>query len=316
MNCRKALLTLITGTVISTVCHAQDLFRMDFHGHARVLNSRGQVATKPIGARDLIATCVGTNALGTNKDYALVYNPTSDSVQVVSATNGTLFCDLFQFQGGLTNSDGAHLDRFNFLFTPKETNAAGTAVIRENMKHGTRRISIQGQIQFVMASVAPNSNGSNIFDLTDNTTNAVPSVPGVLSTNTLSPLAVIVPAPPLLGSNTNPLNLTTNAATSGTTNTDLLALPPAPGSSETTPGVTTTPGVPSLPGLATTPDLAASNPISTSITGVNSNLAVSSLTNNLPGFTEFAANVFAGLSFTNGVICYGSFSAGKNILVP
>jgi hypothetical protein len=40
------------------------------------------------------------------------------------------------------------------------------------------------------------------------------------------------------------------------------------------------------------------------------------LTNNLPGFTEFAANVFAGFSFTNGVICHGSFSAGKNILVP
>jgi hypothetical protein len=327
MQLRKTLLTIVVGTFISTLSPGQTLFRLDFHGHARVLNSRGRVATIPIGARDLIATCVGTSALGTNKDYALVYNPSSDGVQVVSATNGALFCDLFQFQGGMTNSDGKHLDRFNFVFTPSETNAAGTVVIRENIKHGANRISMQGQIQFVLASIAAASTGSNTFDSNNTDTNATSTATNAGTAGILSPMAVAFPGLPSLSSDTNALGLTTdggntNSLTTPPADAGLLALPPGAGATtaiSTNVSDLTSLNSPSLPTVGSNVTTIPSIPnVSSNVTTVPSvpTIPGSTLTNNLTGFVAFDTKAFGGFSFTNGVVCYGSFSGGKNIFTP
>lgn len=241
MYLRKALITIMAGALIPILAPAQDLFRLSFHGHARSLNARGKVSTRPINTEDLIARCVGPNALGTNRLYALVYNATSDSVQVVYATNGAFICEFFSFQGGITNSDRSLLDRFNFVFIPDETNAAGTAVIRHSLRQRTDRISIQGEVQFVLASLEPASVVSGA---------AVPS-----AATSVAPTA-------------SSTVITTNL-TGGTT-----ALSPPSAS------------------LGTPP------------------------TNGLSALSIMGTNLLPAFSFTNGVICYGSFSGGKSIFAP
>ena len=316
MHLQRTLPTIIAAAMVSLPVQAQQLYRLDFHGHARTLNSRGHVVTRAIGARDLIATCVGTNAFGTNRDYALAYDPNSDMVEVVSATNGSVFCQLFAFQGGMTNADGVNLDRFNFVFTPSETSAAGTAVIREKIKHGDNRISIQGQLQYVLASIAPNSGGSNSIGLLVPSTNAGTSTTTSSTNAIVSPMAVTVPAPPTLGSDPNALSTTNIAAAPApiisSTNVDL-ALPGVPDS----PSIATTTNATDLtnlgadsgaPPTAITPPTIPGTPTVTS-----PSLAV---TNSLPETTAAQTNQVLVFSFTNGVIVYGNFSGGKNVLTP
>jgi len=298
MYLRKALITITAAALVPILAPAQDLFRLSFHGHAKSINSREKVSTHSINAQDLIARCVGTNAFGTNQDYALVYNPTSDSVQVVFATNGAFICELFQFQGGITNSDGSHMDRFNFVFTPDETNAAGTAVIRQGIRNRSGRMSIEGQVQFVLVSLEPGSAGAS---LTRGATNDVATISSVVTT---------VPAPPALISDTSSLGLTnsTSTALSGDTAGSTLAFPPLP-------GLVTSPAVTSISNITDITNLTGGATVLSTPSAplIPDNSPGGTLTNGLSALSTAGTNVLPGFSFTNGVICYGTFSGGKKL---
>lgn len=134
---------------------AQDMFRIAFRVSCRSLNGNNTIRTTRITDRDIIARALGSNTVSNaslTRNFALIYNASSDSIQVVD-TNGVVITDVIQFQDGTSISDGRQSERFTFMFVPDQTNAVGTAVVSERTpRNGTNATtaSIRGQVQFVL----------------------------------------------------------------------------------------------------------------------------------------------------------------------
>jgi hypothetical protein len=268
------------------IAGAQDLFQLDFQGTGRFLSDNGRLETRRITAEDLIARCVGeqalgTNNLGTNRQYDLVYNATADSVQVVNFTNGSFVCDVFQFQGGASNVDRRHLGRLAFVFVPEQNESVGSVIIAEKFREQTDRLSMHGQIHFAIQSlVAGSSAGARFTSPSPGSTNSA----GSGSTNSTDsgtvtniPITSPVVATPPVVDPTPTLILSTNSVPIGD---PALVSPPT----------------------SVTPPLNTSN----SIIG----LAVA------PAALEVSSGLTNGveaLSLTNAVICSGRFSTGLRV---
>ena len=334
----RSLFFALATIAVPTLALSQDLYRLSFSGTARFLNGQDRLITRRLTAQDLMARCVGTNALGTNPGYELVYNATEDAVQVANLTNGAIACDVLQFQSGVSNVDRRRLERLAFVFVPELNNAVGTAIITERVNQRSRRVDIRGQAHFALASLAPNSTASNgstndnsgtpNFNPIGGGTNVSvgsPPVPGTAITST-NPAGVTVPStpvtvpvlPPIPGTVTTPTN---RGATIGGTNVSVGA-PPAPGTSITS----TNPvgvSVPSIP--VTVPSTGASGTsTNTFVPGTNTvssplitppitipDTTTSIVTNQL---TQFAQQLAFNGNFINVVICNGTFSTGRRFV--
>src|SRR4051794_11019975 len=135
MKITKLCVAIVAAaTLHSTVASAQIMFRTTLRANCRSLGSNGKLVTTHLTDRDIISQAVGgSTGTGTNsvtRNFALVYNPTSDSLQVVNSA-GTVISDVIQFQGGAFTSDSKQSVRLTFMFLPNETDSIGTAVITE-----------------------------------------------------------------------------------------------------------------------------------------------------------------------------------------
>lgn len=290
------------------VVSAQDLFKLQFAGSQRFLNSRGNLATHKLTDLDLISHCVGTNVPATNNSLMLAYNASADSIDVVS-TNGSVVCELWRLVTVVTNSDRHRLDRFVYLMAPDETNAVGTGIISQKVKNLPDIYSISGRLQFFFG-----------VDLGNSKTNSI------VRTNT--PVA----APPGTNAGTNTASTTNSTSTNG-----LAITPPTP--------TTTTTGSPALGGSAATNSLSGTvgtNAISGTVTtnalsgnltppvpGVVNPVMQTALlttkgsllsTNNVPG-TNTSDSSTGGfsveglpLNVTNVHLWYGTFTGGRRIV--
>src|SRR5947209_6541149 len=122
----KLLVVFAVGLValfrVSTV-QAQGMFRVAFRATGKGLGQSNQETNLVITDRDIIAASLAANgvASGLSSNYALVYNVTSDSLQVVNNTNGTLVSEAIQFEGGAATTDQSNAVRFTYMFLPNET---------------------------------------------------------------------------------------------------------------------------------------------------------------------------------------------------
>jgi hypothetical protein len=185
MKISRALLALTTILAVPALTHADELFRLTFSGTAHFLNERDNIAGTRLTATHLMARCVGTNNLGTNHPYLLVYNTTSDRIQVVNSTNGAIMCDVLELQTAYANINDHRSERLAFVFVPEQTNSVGNAIVVEKLDHPAGRIAISGRAQFVLASLESESANSRFDDST--TTNGS-------STISASPLTAITAA--------------------------------------------------------------------------------------------------------------------------
>ncbi len=165
---QKTIATVIAAFALQAgVVHAQDLWNTTFRAVCKPSGNSAGNAFNGVngmgnGSRmtdaDLIAQCVGTGftAKQLRRSFAVVYNPSADSIQVVNRTNGEAVCDVFQFQGGTAVTNGDRLIRFTFVFSPAQTDAIGSAIITERAtttgSGGTSRAHIVGKIQFAEPS--------------------------------------------------------------------------------------------------------------------------------------------------------------------
>jgi hypothetical protein len=236
----RSLFIAITIITLPVLVRGQELFRLTFNGTARFVNARDRLAARRLTAQDLIARCVGTNAYGTNRDFQLVYNAGSDSIQVVNATNGTLMCDVLQFEGGVSNDDGRRLERLAFVFVPEKSNAVGSAILLQRLPTRNDRVSMRGHAQFVLTSLEPGSAPFIAPAPAPNAgTNGVPvTVPPGQPTLPGLPVVppVTVPNNPILGDTNTP-------AVPGTPP----SVPPVTVPNNPVVGDTNVPGIPGLP---------------------------------------------------------------------
>jgi hypothetical protein len=147
----------------------QASFRVAFSATCLSFNStRGRVVSTRFTERNIIAEATGLSPSdrAVNRDFALVYNPAEDSLQVVDA-QGNSVVDVIHFGGGAATGDARQTDRFTFMFFPgqtnefgAETNVFGSALITERANRSTgsaaaNRANITGRLQFTLNAGTP-----------------------------------------------------------------------------------------------------------------------------------------------------------------
>lgn len=169
MKIYKTITSLIAVTVLSGLAaHAQvstqELYAVKFRAVCKPSDKANGHSSK-MNESDLIKQYVGAGftAKELKHNYALVYNPATDSIQVVNSIDGSLVSDVFLFEGGTNAVAGNQLTRFTFVFAPNVSNAIGSAVITERTRTGQsgnnrNRARISGKIQFTLTTQLNNTN--------------------------------------------------------------------------------------------------------------------------------------------------------------
>jgi len=297
MNLPKvlALLALITGFQSASM-RADDLFRLTFQANCRSLDSLGLAVTSKISERSIVAQCLASNGVSRSllRHYALVYNATSDRLQV-SDFNGNILCDVIQFEGGAATSDTNRSDRFTFMFLPDQTTAFGSAFITERVPlvvNGTNtgHPRILGRVQFALTDDMA-LDGAALPSADSALPNAVVSS---LLANSSSGLD-ITPA------DTNLLVTGTNSITPGATNGLALINP--------TNGIT--PSTPTNGFVSVIPSVTATNTSTVNQTNSSPTTAIA-LGSSPGGFITVRSLV--GTNLPNVRICSGFFSGGAPLV--
>jgi hypothetical protein len=147
----------------------ETMFRVRFSASCQNFDAtKNRVVTTRITDRDIVAQATGVppSGRGVSRDFALVFNPTEDSLQVVNAA-GEPIVDVIHFGGGDALADARQTTRLTFMFSPgqtnefgAETNVLGTALITERAtggsgSRGASRANITGRLQYTLLSGAP-----------------------------------------------------------------------------------------------------------------------------------------------------------------
>lgn len=163
MKIQTALAALIAAaTLHAGSAEAQELYRATFRATCRVVDDDGRIRSVSIRERDLLELCLGENGNGLSarelaRDYALVFNPEVNALQIVALSDGALICDVFFFDGGQEINDPRQRERFAFIFSPAQEEAVGTAILTERavrQRNGqVSRASISGRLQFAFSGL-------------------------------------------------------------------------------------------------------------------------------------------------------------------
>jgi hypothetical protein len=168
-----------------------NLFRVTFSGFGRVFDAaRGRIVTTRTTDQDIVSLATGmpVNNRRMMSNFALVYNATEDSLQVVG-TNGLPLVDVIHFGGGTAINDGFQTDRFTLMFFPGqtnevglETNIFGSALLTERsvgagFGNNTNRINLSGTLQYVLT-------GTNLLGTTNVFILASTNAPGTNASGT------------------------------------------------------------------------------------------------------------------------------------
>jgi len=157
----------LTAVAVQAQVSTEPLYLVKFKATATPGNdANGEAKKHKIGNDDLIREAVGVNlSKDAVKNFVVVYNPTTDSIQVVTEANGVLVGDVFLFQGGTNVISGKNLQRFTFMFSPDQTESIGSAVITEKPTTDTEKAKISGKLQFTV----PTSFGTGLDPQIGNT---------------------------------------------------------------------------------------------------------------------------------------------------
>src|SRR2546421_4345092 len=98
-----AVVSCFTAASVS----GQGMFRVTFRASGKTLNQFNQETEAIVTHRDIVAAAVAARGLPARsaRNYALVYNATNDSLQVVSESSGTILVNVIRFEGGAATSD-------------------------------------------------------------------------------------------------------------------------------------------------------------------------------------------------------------------
>jgi hypothetical protein len=120
----------------------QEVFPLQLRVSCRSPNPDGtRIVNTEVTGADLVANALGTNvsrrpAVGTHRaaslrPFAVVFNPTLDSIQVINVTNGALLAEVADFSGLAATAAGRANTEFASMFLPGKNQAVGSAVINE-----------------------------------------------------------------------------------------------------------------------------------------------------------------------------------------
>ena len=129
-------------------------------------SSDGDLSYHFFGNRDIIRSCASSLGITNFEGLRLVYDKTTDVLDVVSGTNKTVICTPAMFSGGtsLSNTNGTVTQRLTFVYWEGATVANGTLAAGERTytaTNGTTFFNLKGQLQFSVAGSG--TNGPTIY---------------------------------------------------------------------------------------------------------------------------------------------------------
>jgi len=160
---------VITGTIVAIAAQfvmiatsKAQLYRADVSTVCVSTNSSGGLSYTKYGNRQIIEQCAGEQGITNLKDLRLVYDLTTDALEVVQGTNNTVICTPMTFSGGVSLSKTNQMvtERLAFVFLENDTEADGTLRATErlslNSSDQVTHFSLSGQLQFAQAAQGTN----------------------------------------------------------------------------------------------------------------------------------------------------------------
>jgi hypothetical protein len=170
MKIVKTIAALLAVTALNTIAVQAQTGNL-FRAQVNLTCKPPQNGKTRMNNQDFIRQCVGDGFTKQeiNQNFTLVYNVATDSIEVVNNSDGSLVCEVFQFQGGTNVIGNSQLNRLTFVFVPGNDTAVGSANLIEKSKAKHSSSSITGKIQLSMSEPGA--------------TNAVADVSAVVVTN-------------------------------------------------------------------------------------------------------------------------------------
>lgn len=165
---KAKILTAAASVVVSQSLavyslNAQTMFRAYLSAVGVSTNQTGSLIYHRLDNGDLIRQCAAEQGLTNLMGLHLVYDLSSDAVEVVSGTNNAVVCTPLTFSGGvfLNNTNATWSQRLAWVYWENSTMANGTVVATEHYEHGTSNeltgFSLQGQLQFALSGGGTNA---------------------------------------------------------------------------------------------------------------------------------------------------------------
>lgn len=116
-----------------------------------------------VGTSDFIRECASEMGFTNLTGLSLVYNSSSNSLEVVTGTNQTVVCTPLTFNGGLllTNTNNSVVERLSFVFVDTNTVSSGVLTATERFKAGTTNrppsFSLIGRLSYAEPATGTNS---------------------------------------------------------------------------------------------------------------------------------------------------------------
>lgn len=162
------------GTLALTVAIALSCGLGALPGHAQELskafvslvcissNQSGGLVYRSIGNRDFIRQCAREQGITNLSGLSLVFNRTSNSLEVVRGTNHDLVCTPLSFSGGVSlgKSNHSRVERLEFVYVGSDTMADGTLAATERYVFGRSNqltgFSLTGRLQYAVSGSSSN----------------------------------------------------------------------------------------------------------------------------------------------------------------
>ncbi len=162
---------LVTQCLNTSTAQADELYHVVVNTKVVETNNTGGLSYQHYGNRQIIAECAADAGMTNVMGLRLVYDRTTDALEVVKGTNDTVVCTPLMFHGGVslskTNGDSTVTERLAFVFLDSSKEANGTLRATETLRThmaGTNIITqfrLHGQLQF--ASPAAGTNAAKIY---------------------------------------------------------------------------------------------------------------------------------------------------------
>ena len=172
--------------------NAQTTFRAYVSAVAISTNDAGDLTYHQFGNGDLIRQCAADQGLTNLMGLHVVYDLTTDAIEVVSGTNNTVLCTPLTFSGGtfLSNTNGTCSQRLSWVYWEGAGTPNGTVAATEHYHYGVSNqltgFNLNGQLQFAVPGSGTNADviyrgsvvaGSGFFDRFDSDSSQLWSSP-------------------------------------------------------------------------------------------------------------------------------------------